>query len=169
NVIVEASGNAKPIDFGLVGTTESPDDPEQCLGTLLYAAPEQMGILKRSIDGRTDLYALGCTLYACAAGTPPFMATSAAELIRQHAATSPPDLSAAKPYLSLALVAIVAKLLCKDADDRYQSAEGLVADFDRIADLNAEAAASGQSPALGKNDVAAYRYEIPLVGRDAEL
>ena len=57
NVIVDPDGTARLIDFGLAARGGAQDD--RVAGTLLYSAPEQTGMLKRPVDGRSDLYALG--------------------------------------------------------------------------------------------------------------
>ncbi len=169
NILINAKDQVKLIDFGFAAY--APPDPEQAnvLGTLRYSAPEQTGLLKRPVDGRSDLYALGALLFECLAGVPPFVATQAGELIRQHAVTPAPNLLHVQPTTSPALAAIVARLLAKDPDDRYQTAEGLLSDLDQIAQLNA-ALQSGRSIRLAADDYwTEALYEDALVGRDVEL
>lgn len=133
--IVCTSHGPKLIDFGLAVRGGAPQTP--FAGTLLYASPEQIGILKRPVDHRSDLYSLGVVLFECLAGRPPFWGEPA-DLVRQHAAVKPPDLRDLNPRVAPVLAAIVAKLLAKDPDDRYASAAALEADFQQLADLQPE-------------------------------
>ncbi|HUG85297.1 MAG TPA: diguanylate cyclase [Euzebya sp.] len=163
NVIVLPTGHAKVIDFGLATAVGEVDTTGTVAGTLQYASPEQSGMLHRPVDGRSDLYSLGVMMVECATGTPPFTGADVAEVVRQHAVVVPPELRARRPDVSPALSAIVAKLLAKDPDDRYQTGEGLVADLDRVL--------AGETQfELGEDDrPAATAYDLPLIGRDDEL
>ncbi len=167
NIIVTEDGRAKLIDFGLATHAGAQQGKDAAVGTLLYSPPEQTGMLKRPVDGRSDLYALGVVLFEAACGAPPFRAGDVGELVRLHAVAPPPDLRELAPGLSPALVGIIERLLAKDPDDRYQTGEGLLADLDRLA------AHEGDDPAdfpLGlADDPAAVEYDLPLVGRSAEL
>jgi diguanylate cyclase (GGDEF)-like protein len=133
--IVCTSHGPKLIDFGLAVRGEAAQTP--FAGTLLYASPEQIGILKRPVDHRSDLYSLGVVLFECLAGRPPFWGEPA-DLVRQHAAVKPPDLRDLNPRVPPVLAAIVARLLAKDPDDRYASAAGLEADLLQLDRLQPE-------------------------------
>jgi signal transduction histidine kinase len=169
NVVLSDAGEPCLVGFGLA---MSPAEirPEfthhaEIVGTLAYVAPEQTGRTGRSVDQRADLYALGATLYELATGAPPFGTGDPLRLTHDHLArvpTPPSEVNAAvPPHLSQ----IVMHLLEKEPDDRYQSAEGLVYDLER---LRAGAAAGALS--VGEHDVAT-RLLPPsrLVGRDAEV
>ncbi|MEM6731491.1 MAG: serine/threonine-protein kinase, partial [Myxococcota bacterium] len=168
NIVVDTDGRARLIDFGLVTRSGEGLDAEVG-GTFLYSAPEQTGLLKRPIDGRADLYALGVVLYECIAGRPPFRATDAGELMRQHAVVEPPALAEVAPGCHPVLAAIVHRLLAKDPDDRYQTAEGLAFDLVRLNELT-NAVAEGSELVLGRDD---FQYgvlrETPLIGREPEM
>ena len=151
NILLCDSGEIKLLDFGFA--TRALEDQEQVAGTFLYSAPEQTGMLKRPLDGRSDLYSLGVVLYECAAGSPPFRSHDAAELIRRHAVEAPEALSIRSPQLSEATAAVIEKLLSKDPDDRYRSGEALLRALERQTDAQASTA----EPAP----------ELP--GREAEL
>ena len=86
-------------------------------------------MLKRVVDGRSDLYSLGVVLFRCATGRLPFVSADVGELMRMHTVAPAPDVRTVRPELSARFAAIVAKLLAKDPDDRYQSGQGLVADL----------------------------------------
>lgn len=165
NIVRTRSGGVKLIDFGLVSGAE---DSGAVVGTLSYAAPEQVGVIKRVVGPGADLYALGASLFECLAGRPPLLADESGEFLHTLATQTPPDLRDLRAEVSLALAAIVAKLLRKDPDDRYLTARGLVADLDSLQRLNEEA--QHGTLVLGASDhVGLNEQEIALVGRDAEL
>ncbi|MCM4083456.1 diguanylate cyclase [Paractinoplanes hotanensis] len=158
NILVDPGGHVHLIDFGLAGHAGSVAG-ETAAGTLHYSAPEQTGVLHRAVDGRSDLYALGVVLYECLAGRLPFTAADAGELIRMHLSSRPPELPA---YVSSAFAAVIGRLLAKDPDDRYESAEGLRQDLLTIA--------RGESDRFrpGAQD-GAVRTDPDLVGRHEQL
>jgi serine phosphatase RsbU (regulator of sigma subunit)/tRNA A-37 threonylcarbamoyl transferase component Bud32/tetratricopeptide (TPR) repeat protein len=170
NVVVGPSGKACLIDFGFATAIETGQPASDSVaGTLLYAAPEQLGLLSRPLDGRADLYALGATLFHCACGRAPFQTADVAELLHHLAAVQPPSASALRAELSPTLSRILAKLLAKDPDDRYQTAEGLRADLEVLEELDGQTQA-GQLPALGGRDRHfRHRSDVPLIGRKTEL
>ncbi len=169
NVLIDEAGSARLIDFGFAVRLGLERAGDEVVGTLLYAAPEQTGMIKRPLDGRTDWYALGALLYECATGTPPFEAQDAGELIRLHAVQPVPDPRDRNPSVTPALAAVLGKLLAKDPDDRYQSRDGLVGDLDRLEVIGA-ALAEDQAPPLGVHDRPAKTFIEPaLVGRGPVL
>ncbi|MBU2663962.1 diguanylate cyclase [Actinoplanes bogorensis] len=162
NVIVDRAGTGRLIDFGLAARGGAADD--RIAGTLSYSAPEQTGMLNRPVDGRSDLYALGVLLYQCVTGQVPYYSDDAGELIRLHATAPVPDARALRPELSPTFAAVIATLMAKDPDDRYQSGEGL------LTDLNALAERPGERFAVA-TDRRGVRPIGPtlLVGRDQEV
>jgi serine/threonine protein kinase len=110
---------------------QAPEPPEFIAGTLAYMAPEQTGRMNRSIDARTDLYALGITLYQMLTGSLPFTASDPMEWVHCHIARKPVPPAERLPNIPAALSAIVMKLLAKTAEDRYQTAAGLESDLRR--------------------------------------
>jgi diguanylate cyclase (GGDEF)-like protein len=163
NVIMEPDGTARLIDFGLAARGGARDD-DRVAGTLLYSAPEQTGMLKRPVDGRSDLYALGVLLYECVTGQVPYQAEDAGELIRRHAAAPVPDARALSPELSPAMASIIATLMAKDPDDRYQSGEGLLTDLRQLA-----AYPGAVFPVATDRRVGRPIGPTLLVGRDQEV
>jgi serine/threonine protein kinase len=161
NIMVRTDGRAQLIDFGLA--TRSGAAIDAAVGTFRYSAPEQTGMLHRAVDGRADLYGLGVVLFECLAGHAPFHAEDVGELIRLHLSAPVPDLLVVRPDVAPSIAALVAKLMAKDPDDRYQSASGLAADLGRVAAgerdvfaLGGEDTAGGSEPELvGRADLLA--------------
>ncbi|HVY32070.1 MAG TPA: AAA family ATPase [Polyangiaceae bacterium] len=134
-----------------------------------YASPEQTGRMNRPIDWRSDLYSLGATFYLMLTGSAPFAAGDAAELAYYLIAVEPTPPATRSPDVPQVLSEIVLKLLAKDAEDRYQSADALCADLEQCRKLWQQ---GGQIPqfALAQHGSAA-RFELPrkLYGREEEL
>jgi predicted ATPase len=99
------------------------------VGTLAYMSPEQTGRMNRVVDYRSDFYSLGVTLFELATGRLPFQAAHRLEYVHCHMAKAPPRADEINPRVPQALGDVIAKLLSKNAEDRYQSAEGLIADL----------------------------------------
>ncbi len=121
-----AGWQAKIIDFGLARSftasglgTQAGALTRGFVGTAAYASPEQCAEHAR-IDGRSDLYSLGCILWEMLAGAPPFLAVTQREMLNQHIGRPPP--LARMMWLPPSLVRILERLLAKDPDKRYDSA-----------------------------------------------
>src|SRR6202011_6081603 len=108
-----------------------PAPPESIAGTLAYMAPEQTGRMNRSIDARSDLYALGVTLYQMVTGSLPFSAADPMEWVHCHIARKPVPPSERLATVPAAVSALILKLLAKTAEERYQTAAGLERDLRR--------------------------------------
>ncbi|MEY2394928.1 MAG: hypothetical protein QOF94_1273, partial [Acidobacteriaceae bacterium] len=172
NVLVDDAGNVWLTGFGIASQIpherQAPAPPEIIAGTLAYMAPEQTGRMNRSIDVRSDLYALGVTFYQMLTGHLPFAAADAMEWVHCHIArqpTPPGDRAAIPEPLST----LTMKLLAKNAEERYQTASGLEADLRRCL---AEWQSHGCIDAfpLGAHDIS-DRLLIPekLYGRESEI
>ena len=109
----------------------APAPPEVIAGTLAYMAPEQTGRMNRSIDSRSDLYALGVTLYELLTGSLPFTAVDPMEWVHCHIARRPVPPADRVKEVPGVVSAIIMKLLAKTAEDRYQTAAGLESDLRR--------------------------------------
>ncbi|MGF6660703.1 PAS domain S-box-containing protein [Paraburkholderia atlantica] len=130
-----ADGQPRLTGFGLASRLprerQAPEAPETIAGTLAYMAPEQTGRMNRSIDSRSDLYALGVTFYQMLTGVLPFAATDAMEWVHCHIARTPLPPSARVEAVPAVISRIVMKLLAKTAEERYQTAAGVEHDLRR--------------------------------------
>lgn len=137
-------------------------------GTLAYLAPEQTGRTGRTVDQRSDLYALGATLYELACGRPPFQEADPLQLIHDHLARLPTPPAELEPRLPQALSDIILRLLEKEPDRRYQSADGLAYDLAWLHQVPGQG--SGKPFRLGERDFAS-RLSPPsrLIGRAPEI
>jgi PAS domain S-box-containing protein len=173
NILVDTtSGSVRLTGFGIASRLPSehqaPAPPEIIAGTLAYMAPEQTGRMNRSIDSRSDLYALGAIFYEMLTGALPFMAADPMEWVHCHIARQPVPPRERIASIPRPLSAIILKLLAKTADERYQTAAGLTIDLQRC--LTEWLATSSIAPfPLGQQD-ASDRLLIPekLYGRERE-
>jgi eukaryotic-like serine/threonine-protein kinase len=123
NVMVAGNGTVKVLDFGVArmldGTTIT--QAASVLGTAAYMAPERA--LGEAGDARSDIYSLGCLLYAMLSGAPPFRAEHAAAMLHQHVNSRPPPVGELQAGVPPELDTLVADMLAKAPRDRPQSAE----------------------------------------------
>lgn len=159
------------INFQLAATLDGHAEPtahRNIPSTLAYVSPELTGRTGRSVDQRADLYALGATLYEAATGRPPFDAADPLQLIHDHLARLPAPPAAVRPGLPQMLSEIILRLLEKEPDRRYQSAEGLAFDLARLRE--AQAKGSSEPFPLGERDFP-WRLSPParLVSRQWEI
>jgi len=171
NIVVAESHRPTLIDFDLADTSaeELPGftHERRIAGNLAYLAPEQTGRTGRPVDHRADLYALGATLYELATGRPPFDGGDLLRLVHDHLARMPTAPAALNPGLPAGLSEIIMRLLQKEPDHRYQSAEGLAHDLARLRELMA--GGRDGAFALGERDFP-LRLSPPSrpVGRESE-
>ncbi|MCK4469452.1 MAG: serine/threonine protein kinase, partial [Desulfobacterales bacterium] len=97
--------------------------------TLAYTSPEQTGRINHRVGFSSDLYSLGITFYQLLTGRLPFFSTDPLELIHSHLAEEAPSVHELNPEVPPVLSKIMAKLMLKQPEKRYQSAFGLLADF----------------------------------------
>jgi WD40 repeat protein/tRNA A-37 threonylcarbamoyl transferase component Bud32 len=140
NILVDASGQPKIIDFGVARSAERHPSfttlhtsAESLVGTLQYMCPEQFTGPADDLDVRADVYALGVVLYELLAGRPPYAVHEHAlhEVARLVTESEPPSLSTVDRTLRGDLATIVATCLEKDRSRRYSSAAELEADLAR--------------------------------------
>jgi serine/threonine protein kinase/formylglycine-generating enzyme required for sulfatase activity len=142
NIMARPDGLIKVLDFGLAKLTEprlagagsgAPDaikfktNPGRILGTARYMSPEQTRGLE--LDGRSDIFSLGVTLYEMIAGQSPFEGETMADLFAAILKVEPPPLERFAPGVPDELQEIVNKSLRKDRDERYQSIKELFVDL----------------------------------------
>jgi serine/threonine-protein kinase len=129
NIMYEAeSRQVKVTDFGIARITDSSKTKTgMVLGTPSFMSPEQLA--GKKIDGRSDLFSLGGTLYQLACGRLPFVAESMAQLMYKIANDSPVDIRTLNPDVPECLVAIIDKALAKDVEARYQTGAELAAEL----------------------------------------
>lgn len=174
NILVDgASGGVWLTGFGIASRLprerQAPTPPEVIAGTLAYMAPEQTGRMNRSVDSRSDLYALGVTFYEMLTGTLPFTAADPMQWVHCHIARQPMPPDERVGGIPGPLSAIVMKLLAKTGEERYQTAAGVEADLRRcLADL--ELYGRIDRFPLGEHD-GSDRLLIPekLYGREHEI
>jgi tRNA A-37 threonylcarbamoyl transferase component Bud32 len=144
----------KVVDFGIAKLATSQNIEEQAetdsglvFGSPLYMSPEQS--IGNPTDERTDIYSFGCSLFETLTGQPPFRGKNAFETITMHHHQMPPSLVEASGGVQFGqpLEKLVAKLLEKEAEDRYQSFEQVLSDLTRIS--ASSRAAAGASAMAG--------------------
>src|SRR6516162_1313200 len=174
NLLVDpATGQVWLTGFGIASRLprerQPPEHPEFIAGTLAYMAPEQTGRMNRSIDSRSDLYALGVTLYEMLTGSIPFTANDPMEWVHCHIARQPVSPGERRRDVPETISQIILKLLAKTAEDRYQTATGLMADLGKCLD-EWESYKRIRSFSLGAHDIS-DRIHMPekLYGRDREI
>jgi serine/threonine-protein kinase len=117
-------------DFGLTKRSSSLSGQTttgRFIGTMDYVAPEQIG--GKPVDARTDIYSLGCVLYECLVGEPPFDRDDEAALLWAHLVERAPRISARRPDLPAGLDAVLDKAMAKAPEDRFGACRDLVGDF----------------------------------------
>ena len=171
NIVVSAEGMPCLVDFA-VAAPLAEAGPEvtgqgEMVGTLAYLAPEATGRTGRAVDARADLYALGAVLYELATGGPPFGAGDPLRLVRDHLARVPVPPDEVNRSVPAALSQVIMHLLEKDPDHRYQSADGLAHDLERVREAAGQPAAGWRA---GEGD-APVRLLAPsrLAGREAQV
>ena len=127
---------AKLTDFGLARHIEQSESlamtkQQTMLGTPLYMAPEQH-YESRAVDARADIYSVGVTLYQLLAGYPPFDTEETVEMAEMHRFERPLPLTIARPGTSEGINNLVMKALEKDPNLRYQHAQEMLADVQRL-------------------------------------
>jgi serine/threonine-protein kinase len=145
NVLLDKDGTPKLADLGLakaacgVQEDSSLTQSGSAVGTPYYMAPEQARA-EPDIDGRADIYALGCTLYHAATGRTPFEADSPALIMVKHISEKMPHPRGYRPELSDTFCGILERMLIRRREDRYAKMSQVAEDL--------EALARGETPRL---------------------
>ncbi len=154
NMLLDSSASSGQLDhvylsdFGLTKQsqlTSSLTSTGQFLGTLDYIAPEQIEGSKL-VDGRADLYSLGCAAFEMLSGAPPFRRDQGVAVIWAQISAPPPRLTDLRPDLPAAIDSVLAKALAKAPGDRYQTSLEFAAALRGACELGAGSAASAAGP-----------------------
>jgi Protein kinase domain len=140
-LVAEPGGHAYLCDFGLAkrASAEGVTQTGSFLGTVAFCSPEQ--IEGRPLDGRSDLYSLGCVFFYCLTGSPPYVRESDFAVLEAHLREPPPAVGDA------ALDPVLAKAMAKDPGDRYETGGALATAFAGALDPEATRAAPPPRPA----------------------
>ncbi|MFO7900327.1 MAG: SUMF1/EgtB/PvdO family nonheme iron enzyme, partial [Planctomycetota bacterium] len=154
NILLASDGTAKLADLGLARETTSRatglTQEGLAIGTPDYISPEQVRG-EADVDGRTDIYSLGATLYHMLTGQPPYTGGSGNEVMAKHLSEPVPDPRRVNPAVPLAAARVVRKAMAKDREHRYQSAAEMVQDIERA--LAQEEARERPRPAVPRSHV----------------
>ncbi len=165
NLMLTPQGQVKVLDFGLARVTEECGQgggltrDGAFMGTPEYVSPEQ-ATDARTADIRADIYSLGCTLYALLAGRPPFREGAAMKTVLAQREKEPPPLPSLRPEVSAELWSVVAKMLAKNPEKRYQTPEAVAR---ALAPFATASAAPRRGDPVAKPGVTAV--EAPSEGR----
>jgi serine/threonine-protein kinase len=154
NILLErSSGHAVVTDFGIARAIEKAADIARVtstgltLGTPTYMSPEQAAA-EHDLDGRSDIYSLGCVLYEMLTGEPPFTGPTARVIIARHVQEPPPDVRIVRPDLPKEIGTLLQRMLAKAPAARFPTAAALASALDDPASVAilAPARASGRMP-----------------------
>ncbi len=155
NLLLDKDGTVKILDMGLAliaGAEAALGGPErltatgQVMGTCDYMSPEQ-ALDSHLADQRTDIYALGCTLYRLLTGHPPYQGETLMQILLAHQQAPIPSLCEARPEVPAELDTCFQRMVAKKPEDRYQSMAEVVAELEALL-----AALSGRSVAATVGD-----------------
>jgi serine/threonine protein kinase len=132
NVVVAPDGRVKVTDFGIAraGAASQMTEAGSIVGTAQYLSPEQAK--GTAVDQRSDIYSLGIVLYELLTGAVPFTGDTPVEIAMKHISETPKPPSVLRPDVPHDLDLVVTRALAKDPEERYQSAEELDADLERV-------------------------------------
>ncbi|WP_344617744.1 protein kinase domain-containing protein [Dactylosporangium salmoneum] len=163
NILISDEGGVKVCDFGIARITDRAQTAltatATVIGTSSYMAPEQ--VLGEPVDARTDLYALGCVLYAMLAGRPPFLADSPVQTAWQQVHQAAVPVTVLRPGLPPRLAGLVGALLAKRAADRPASAAQVRAALAGAASGATTAVLGGEAPIRGRAAVRPPTRSLP--------
>ncbi|MCL2783763.1 MAG: Stk1 family PASTA domain-containing Ser/Thr kinase [Propionibacteriaceae bacterium] len=146
NVMLTTVGTIKVMDFGIAravsDTSATMTQTAAVIGTAQYLSPEQAR--GETVDARSDLYSVGCLLYELLTSRPPFIGDSPVSVAYQHVREQPIPPSHIDSELTLQMDTIVMTALAKDPNDRYQSAQAMRDDVQRLLDGKVPVGAGAQ-------------------------
>jgi serine/threonine protein kinase len=136
NLIVDDADVVKVLDLGLARHAAGPagtelTSPGDVVGTLEYMAPEQADG-SQAVDGRADIYGLGCTLYRLVTGQLPYRGASPLALVAAHREQKIPSLRTLRDEVPRSLDAVFKRMAAKQPDERYQTMDDVIAALERL-------------------------------------
>jgi eukaryotic-like serine/threonine-protein kinase len=132
NVMADADGRLKVTDFGIARAGASQmTEAGSIIGTAQYLSPEQAR--GAAVDQRSDLYSVGVVLYEMLTGTVPFNGETPVEIAMRHLSDTPQPPSIKRPEIPPDLDMVVLRSLAKNPEDRFQTAEEMDAELERVA------------------------------------
>lgn len=166
NILLDDKNHGMLSDFGIARAMQADPATEQLaakaseimLGTPNYISPEQA--LGQQLDGRSDVYSLGVTLFFLLAGHAPFQADSSIAMALMHIHETPPPLSSLRTDISPEIGRVVGKALAKAADKRFQSAGELSAAFAGAVSSQGSDQTEKRGRARGKGPAGARHYSF---------
>ena len=159
NILVGRADHAYLSDFGLIRRSEvstAITKTGQFMGTIDYVAPEQ--IKGQAVDGRADVYSLGCVLYECLTGEPPFRRETEVATLYAHLEDPPPKPSAKRPSVRSALDDPVIKAMAKSPNDRFDTSN-------KFADAAHESLRSPPKKRKARAKPSTWKAQSPHIGR----
>ncbi len=169
--MIDPRGRVKILDFGLSRPTESLDSTSpgltasgSVMGTPYYMSPEQMR--GRKVDGRSDLFSLGVTLYQLATGDRPFRGETLGEVMEAVFQADPPPADRSNPGAGADLASTITRLLVKDPEKRFQSADELLAELRglKISQTVVARPAPAAAPAPGRSVPPRAKVAVAAIG-----
>ncbi|OLC77020.1 MAG: hypothetical protein AUH83_05330 [Deltaproteobacteria bacterium 13_1_40CM_4_68_19] len=148
----------KVVDFGIArvtddsGASTGKTQTGMVMGTPAYMSPEQAGGMTARIDGRSDIYSLGCMMFQMATGKLPFPGTSFGEVLIGHLQLPPPSPRSLAPAIPEAYEALILKCLEKKQEDRYQTMRDA---HDALAQVMGQLGISRELPPASAEELAA--------------
>lgn len=128
NILFDATGAAKIVDFGLAGMQDD-NSGDEIWGTPYYIAPEK--VRKGAVDFRVDMYSLGATIYHALTGVAPFEGSDPDEVVKKRFLENPKPPSAVRPGLPASIDRILLKMMAREVIDRYPTWEACIGDINR--------------------------------------
>jgi eukaryotic-like serine/threonine-protein kinase len=135
NVLISIDRGAVLLDFGIARAiitsgTDAITRTGITVGSSAYMSPEQINA-EKDIDGRSDLYSLGCVLFECLAGRPPFVWRKEVVVLQLHLTEPAPDVRTFRPDVPANLAEAINKALAKSRGERWQSADEMASFLNR--------------------------------------
>lgn len=168
NIVCGPNDAIKILDLQFASGAKQSTDNQPVAATLLYASPEQLGLIQCPVDRRSDLYAIGVVLFKGLTGALPCASEDLNELVQFHSLGVVPDVRDLRPNISESVATVVNQLIAKDPYDRYQSTAALLADL-RDVESALEGNNAANSTIKPKSQSPFVDQETELVGREQEF